>query len=379
MPEPPRLPDPGAMPDPAALQVTESTRTYPCPQCGANLGYDPSVNALKCASCGHTQSVMVDQTPIANHDMNEAAAFTAALAAAPQTSLTREIVCQNCGGHTRFDGTWTATRCPYCNTPIQRDDLKLAPGRLPVDGILPLRIPEAEGRRGVEEWIDSRWFAPNAFKKYRELGSFSSVYLTYFAYDADTTTNYTGQRGDNYTEWVERDGRRVAETRTNWSYASGTVTNQFVDLPAIANRGFDPAKVMALEPWPVEEAVPYTQAFVAGHLSRTYDVGVAETFESEVKSRIDAEIDRTIRSDIGGDQQRVSSADTTYQRLDYTQLLMPTWLLTVTYKSQPFQVLINGITGEVQGDRPYSAVKIFLLVMVITIIVVALVVYFGGR
>ena len=39
-------------------------------------------------------------------------------------------------------------------------------------------------------------------------------------------------------------------------------------------------------------------------------------------------------------------------------LLLPIWLLTVIYEGKPFQVFINGVTGEVQGQRPWSKVKI---------------------
>ena len=123
----------------------------------------------------------------------------------------KEIVCQACGGHTTFTGTMTALRCPYCNTPIQRDDLKDAPARLPIDGLIPFRIDDKTARGHIEHWINSRWFAPNEFKKYRELGSFTSIYLAYFGYDADTTTSYSGQRGEHYYVTVRRGNEDVQE------------------------------------------------------------------------------------------------------------------------------------------------------------------------
>ena len=72
----------------------------------------------------------------------------------------KEIVCQNCGGHTTFTGTLTALRCPYCATPIQRDDVHDAPDRLPIDAVLPFRMDEANARAEVDKWINGRWFAP---------------------------------------------------------------------------------------------------------------------------------------------------------------------------------------------------------------------------
>ncbi|MDG1785136.1 MAG: hypothetical protein P8H61_04400, partial [Ilumatobacter sp.] len=55
-------------------------------------------------------------------------------------------------------------------------------------------------------------------------------------------------------------------------------------------------------------------------------------------------------------------------------LLLPIWLLTVIYEQKPFQVYINGVTGEVHGARPYSKVKILTAVMLAALILVVIVI-----
>ncbi|RNI21304.1 hypothetical protein [Flexivirga caeni] len=372
LPQPAALPDPGALQDPAQLQRSEQTRTYPCPQCGANLTYDPGHDQLLCLSCGHAEVIAAPQGSVAKRDLGTAMRELAQRAAGDQGSLTREVVCQNCGGVTSFTGTLTATKCPYCATPIQRDDLQQAPQRLPIDGVLPFQIDERTARSNVEQWITGRWFAPREFKTYREVGTFTSIYLSYFAYDAQTVTDYTGQRGENYTVEVGEGNDRHTETRTNWWPVSGRVANDFRDVVEPANTGLDAKKLVALEPWPIPAARPYSAQYVAGHLSRTYDEDAQQRFENGARHQMDKEIQSTVRRDIGGDEQRVDQVRTTFQTLAFAQLLLPVWLLTVTYDGRPFQVFINGVTGEVQGRRPWSAVKITAAV-VAAIIVVAIV------
>lgn len=53
----------------------------------------------------------------------------------------------------------------------------------------------------------------------------------------------------------------------------------------------------------------------------------------------------------------------------FSQLLLPVWMLTVTFQQKPFQVAINGVTGEVQGRRPWSWVKITLAVIAVLIVI----------
>ncbi|TWE07853.1 hypothetical protein [Rudaeicoccus suwonensis] len=376
MPEPAGMPQPPPLHDTAMLQSTEVTRTYPCPSCGGSLGFDPQARQLKCPACGRLEALAPVAGSITKRDLASTMQHLAQHRGEQhQHQLGREVVCQNCGGTTAFDGTLTATRCPYCATPIQRDDLQTAPERLPIDGVLPLMIGEKDARERINAWINGRWFAPKEFKKYREIGSFTSIYLSYFTYDATTTTQYTGMRGEDYTVEVGDGDNRHTETRTNWWPTSGTVVNDFRDLVELANTGLDERKVDALEPWPLQEAQPYSPQFVAGHLSRTYDADAGQRFDDGARSKIEREVDHTIRRDIGGDQQRITSREIGYNSLVFAQLLLPVWLLTVTFEGRPFQVFINGATGEVQGQRPWSKVKLAfaVLVAVIVIAVVALI------
>lgn len=380
-------PGPGAPPplppERAVFQTTEQTRTYPCASCGATLAFDAATQKLRCGSCG-TQHDIVDDPAATIVERDFAAgvqalrAQAAAGPAGPQLDGEKEVVCQSCGGHTTFTGTLTATRCPYCATPIQRDDVHDAPTRLAVDGVLPFRVDEKTARAKVEGWINSRRFAPSEFKRYRQTGSFTSVYAAYFTYDAATSTWYRGERGRRYTVTVGSGDNRRTETRVDWTPVQGQVANEFDDITVLANTGFEADKVKALEPWPTHEVKPFNPQYIAGHLCRTYDHDVEECF-AEAERTIDATVLATVRRDIGGDDQRVHQRRTTYHRLTYKHLLLPIWLLTVIYAGRPFQVFINGVTGEVQGERPWSKVKIAVAVLVAVAVIAAVAVLLASR
>jgi hypothetical protein len=44
--------------------------------------------------------------------------------------------------------------------------------------------------------------------------------------------------------------------------------------------------------------------------------------------------------------------------------LLPIWLLTYRYGSKPYHVTVNGATGEVAGNHPYSWIKVALVAIV---------------
>jgi hypothetical protein len=59
--------------------------------------------------------------------------------------------------------------------------------------------------------------------------------------------------------------------------------------------------------------------------------------------------------------------------------LLPVYAGAYRYNGKLFQILVNGRTGEIQGDRPYSVWKIALLVVTILIIVLIVVILYGNR
>jgi hypothetical protein len=93
----------------------------------------------------------------------------------------------------------------------------------------------------------------------------------------------------------------------------------------------------------------------------------------EAKRLMAGTIDSSICSDIGGDEQSIQSRDTKYYGVTFKHILMPAWIGAYRFQGRVFQVLINARTGEVQGERPYSAGKIFLLVVCIIVAIFILI------
>lgn len=70
--------------------------------------------------------------------------------------------------------------------------------------------------------------------------------------------------------------------------------------------------------------------------------------------------------------------DVNWMRMTYKHLLLPIWLLTVIYEQRPFQVYINGVTGEVHGERPYSKVKIAIAVTLALAVIITLLILYSA-
>jgi DNA-directed RNA polymerase subunit RPC12/RpoP len=347
-------------------------RVFPCAECGADLTFHIGVQSLKCPFCGHVQPLQFeDGAAVVEQDFHAMLARVRELrenrkpvptSREDGTSNVKEIRCGSCGAQVAFTGTLTSSECAYCGSPIQRENVHDAEDRVAVDGVLPFLIERSKAEANLKEWVQSRWFAPNEFRQRGVEGRFNGIYLPYWTYDSMTWNRFSGERGEHY--WVtERDSkgqeRRVRHTR--WWPASGTFERFFDDVLVVASRGLPSGLIESLEPWPLDRTLPFQQQMLAGFLAKTYDVELDAGFQ-QAKSRIDAAIRAEVQRRIGGDEQRIHSITTRHNAITFKHLLLPVWMLAYRYHDKAYQVVVNAGTGEVQGERPYSWVKIVLTV-----------------
>jgi hypothetical protein len=380
MPETPPAPPPlahGPATTQAAGQAVDEGRgrIFPCDGCGADLVFHIGQQCLKCGYCGYEKQIgIAEDAEILEQDLHAMLARAEELHEEHRgdESEQNEVRCESCGATVVFAGPLTSSECPYCASPIQRDKVHRAGRRIPVDGVLPFLVDKEKARRNLAAWVKSRWFAPNEFLKKGVEGKFSGSYLPFWTFDAMTATRYTGQRGEHYWETVGSGDNKRRVRRTRWYPASGDFQRFFDDVLVQASRGLNGDLMLSLEPWPLGRCVPFNQEMLAGFLARTYEIDLEPGF-ADGKARMEAAIEQEVRQRIGGDEQRIHSINTLFDALTFKHLLLPVWLLAYRYHDQLYQVLVNAATGEVQGERPWSWVKITLAALLG--LIVALVVF----
>ena len=354
-------------------QVTqEKVRRYHCPACGADLLFEPKNGALTCPYCGHSE-----QIPASAEQVIEERSYEAYLRLRPEQMQAiapnaLEVQCNSCGALVTFTPPEVARTCDFCGAAIVAQP-KTADPIVSPEAVLPFYIQKQQATAAIRQWISSRWFAPNALKKFASHEGIDGVYLPYWTYDAYTTSHYTGERGEYYYEtehYTETDaqGNRVEKSRevrkTRWYSTSGTVQRWFDDLLVPATRSLPQNRLIALEPWDLVQLKPYDPAFLSGYKAQRYQVGLPEGFEhaKQMAARV---IESDVRSDIGGDEQRIGNISTHYSGITFKHIMLPVYVGAYRLNQKLYQIVINGRTGEVQGDRPYSWVKIALFVMAI--------------
>jgi DNA-directed RNA polymerase subunit RPC12/RpoP len=358
-------PDAGSEPGP---EQEAADGRLACAQCGAVLAYAPGTTTLVCEYCGHANPIATRPVEIVENDLHDA--LQRGIAAAPVEEVQR-VHCNSCAAEFTLDPNKHAGACPFCGQAAVTDTgshRQIKPAAL-----LPFVIERHDARERVSRWLKGLWFAPNDLKAFaRRDDRLTGMYLPYWTFDSRTQTDYAGQRGTIYHVPVQVrtrvNGRMVTQTRmvqkVRWRPARGRVARVFDDVLVLASRSLPAWMTDRLEPWDLTGYQPYVREFLAGFESEAYQIPLDEGFQT-AKQKMRAVIEGDVKADIGGDLQQIQRMQVEHRDPTFKHVLLPVWLGAFRFRGKSYRLCVNGRTGRVQGERPYSIFKIALAVLAV--------------
>jgi predicted RNA-binding Zn-ribbon protein involved in translation (DUF1610 family) len=350
---------------------------WPCANCGAQLRYAPGQTSLTCDHCGHVQTIAPKAPRTrarALQELDLERGLRDELADGDMVEV-RTTTCPSCGAKVEVTGAVHATSCPFCDTPVVLDTG--SERHIKPQALVPFVLTEAEARKAMIGWMGSLWFAPGTLLEYARKGrALTGIYVPFWTFDADTASRYTGERGEYYYETrtvqVRVNGRMESRQeqvrRTRWYSTSGHVARAFDDVLVMASRSLPERLGNELTPWDLGVLEPYAPEFLAGFQAEGYTVALTDG-HGEARAQMSNVIEGDVRRDIGGDEQRISSVETDWRDETFKHILLPIWMAAYKYNGKSYRFLVNGQTGEVQGERPWSVWKIAGAAIVVILLI----------
>jgi LSD1 subclass zinc finger protein len=351
-------------------EITKSTTQgeIVCKNCSAKLTYAPGTNNLKCQYCG------VENEIVSSGALVEELDFERFISEFNQEAEKHDVVtvkCNACGAQTSFGANIVSDSCAFCGSPIVVSDGTVNHSIQP-QAVLPFLVEKNKATGLYSSWLNKLWWAPSDLKKLaQQEGKLIGIYIPYWTYDANTDTSYSGERGEDYTETEEyetvENGETVTRTRTIvrtvWYPVSGEVNNVFDDVLVNASNSLPREYSEKLEPWDLNNLMPFNPSYLSGYKAESYQIDLRSGFD-QAKEKMDKVINQTILNAIGGAHQRVFFANTAYNNITFKHILLPIWISAYRYNNKTYRFMINGRTGDVRGQRPYSWMKITLAILI---------------
>jgi len=344
-----------------------------CTDCGALLNYQPGTNHLVCKYCGAENLIEASTEVIEEIDYEK---FISEKLQHEEKQEISTVKCNSCGASTTLKPNVSADNCPFCDTPLVTQSGSTST-QLKPKALLPFKIDKNKAADQFRKWVKGLWFAPSKLKYYAQhFDKLNGIYVPYWTFDSNTTTKYSGMRGTYYyvteTYTTTVNGKSQTKTRQvrkiRWTPVSGTVFDAFDDVLVLASNSLPRKYTERLEPWDLQNCEPFNEKFLSGFQSETYQIELPKGFEL-AKDIMTITIRKTIKRDIGGDEQRIITMNPDFRDVTFKHILLPIWISAYRYKSKVYRFMINGRTGEVQGERPWSVFKITLAIIAGTVIV----------
>lgn len=340
-----------------------------CANCGAEMRFKPGSHQLTCAYCGYEE--FIEQSKSSFEEL-ELAHYLKIVGENAYSETIELLHCKNCGANQHVEENYKSLNCVYCSEPLIRADIEKEGWILP-GALVPFQLDAKKAQIIFKDWVKKLWFAPDNLKRTAlDPEGLHGLYIPYWTFDANLKASYQGQRGDHYYETQtyrsgnEKRTRQVQKTR--WTYASGNIDG-FVDdilISASEKKRREIPKKIAF--WNLKDLVVFNSKYLSGFVTEKYTISLKEGHHKSFQEAKNIAYN-WIRRDIGGDTQKIANADIKLSDETFKHILLPIYLSSYRYDGKEFNFYINGQTGVLSGNRPYSFWKIFFFVLFILVVI----------
>ena len=336
-------------------------KTYDCPNCGANLQFDPESQKFCCEYCNgsftesevlnYAQQVLEyerqkhempkeeEPTDDQQRDMDEF------------SENTRLYQCPGCGAQIVADVNTAASFCYYCHNPV------ILKGR--VDGVfkpsmvLPFGFDREKAEEYFNDWAGKKFFVPKDLKSKKQIEKMTGLYVPFWVADAVNKMHFTGQ-GKVVRSWSSGSYRY---TNTKIYDIVRDMTIEYDGVPGDGSRKIEDSLMEAIEPFDYTAAKDFNMAYLSGFYADKYDVEKEEMYP-RIYDRMFRNSCKEVNATCHYSSVSGKKYDNKVSNLRWHYMLLPVWFMTFDYKGKLWEYAINGQTGKISGELPIDKKKL---------------------
>ncbi len=333
------------------MAKSEKIKTFKCPSCDAPLLYGGE-GKMTCEYCG---AEIEAEAFLEEEQIDDGARSWDKYGNKGGTWKEEDkatlFTCTSCGGEIICESETAATFCPYCENPaLVGSRLE---GAYKPDLIIPFSIEREAAGQILDRFTKKKPLLPSRFRKMNKIESVKGVYVPYWLFDCDTHSRFV-YSATRKVSWRSGDYRY---TRTSYYrlYRKGRMA--FGDIPVDASLKMDNTLLESIEPFGLQRAIPFSNAYLSGYFANRYDDS-AEDCAARAKERVDASVSRAMRGTVHGYLTVAErQADVLLTQSDIHYALLPVWFMNTRYKDKNYTFVINGETGKMSGKLPISRAR----------------------
>ena len=317
---------------------------YKCPCCDGAIQFDSATQKMKCPYCDTEFDVdtlkgydeeLKDEKPSEMEWTTPGGSW-----AEGETAGLHTYSCKSCGGEIVGDDTMAASACPFCGNPIVLTG-QFA-GALRPDLIIPFKLDKKAAKAKLQEHLKGKTLLPRVFRSQNHIDEIKGVYVPFWLFDsdADAQLRFTATRTRC---WSDDD---YDYTETNYYSVRRDGTLGFDAVPVDGSSKIEDDLMESIEPFAMQDAIPFQTAYLAGYVADKYDVNAEDSIERANK-RIRRSTEETFQQTVTGyDSVKVDNSSIQLHGGKAKYALFPVWLLST------FRRVLRRDVAAVAGTDP---------------------------
>ena len=202
------------------------------------------------------------------------------------------------------------------------------------------------------------------------------MYIPFWHFSMIAVSHWSAQIGEYWyrTEtYTVKNAEGKSETRTRtiqeteWWPLSGIYRKYYSGFMVSASRGLPQQEALAIQPYRLNTMMRYRPMYLAGWMSEEYSVSRESALAVTQQEFRNRERD-AISNFLPGDVQSGLSVQTDLDVGGSDLILLPVHVLSYRYNNKVYRFLVNGQTGKVVGEKPWSSSRIAAVAIAVAIL-----------
>ena len=350
----------------------QQLKESPCPNCSSELNYDADKHALKCLHCGAVFPIAKSNEVI---EENSIAIFNNAANISIPAVTTVTYKCSKCGQETQAAADIAFFECRNCGNNVLNPQAYNTRTITPT-GIIPFQLSKQEAIDIFKNWIGKGFWNDSSLKELSLTDKLEGHYIPFFTFDCQTDNYWEGYAGSYYYETIrtrDANGKEITQTvqRTRWYWRTGSFEQFFDDVLVCGNNRIPQEQINKIYPFNLQQLDVFDPDYLLGWQAKAYDKDLNETY-NVAKGFIDERIHLEAARQLADDTYKDLRVQSQYTNETFKQVILPVWICQYLFKGKTYQFIINGQTGAISGNKPLSASKIAIAIIIGIVIIILL-------
>ena len=205
---------------------------------------------------------------------------------------------------------------------------------------------------------------PGSMRRLARIADFVPVFIPFWTFDSTANATWRAEVGHTQTSrrYNSQTKSWTTTSKTVWRWESGSVNHFFDDLVISGTTRLSKHLLEQIDDYNLNDLLEYEPKLLAGQQAQAYDLPLDAAWET-ARHAMREHTRKQCRKQASTNKIRNFSMNLDFSDESWRYILLPVYIAIYHYQQKRFQVMINGQSGVIAGQRPADWIKIWLVAL----------------